>query len=168
MRYTALIGLGSNLHSPINQLTSAIHTISGHKCIQLIKQSSFYQSLPQGPQDQDLFINAVIVVETTLKPKELLLALQEIESKQGKVKLRHWGERCIDLDILFIDQLTLRLKSPDLIVPHPHALNRDFVLIPTLEIAPEWLLPDKSPLKNYLSACLKHDLKVLTLDTKSP
>jgi 2-amino-4-hydroxy-6-hydroxymethyldihydropteridine diphosphokinase len=102
MRYQVLIGLGSNLNGPVEQLTTAIQTIAEHRDIQLNKTSSFYQSHPQGPQDQDLFINAVIFITTTLKPDALLLALQAIETDQGKVKLRHWGERCIDLDILFI------------------------------------------------------------------
>ena len=167
MDYVALLGLGSNLYSPAIQLATAIKSIADHAHIQLHKQSSFYQSLPQGPQDQDLFINAVISIKTSLRPEALLAVLQKIESDQGKVKLRHWGERCIDLDILFMDQLRLHLKAPDLIIPHPHALTRDFVLIPALEIVPEWILPDGGMLKDYLDDCLKHDLKILTQGTKS-
>tara|TARA_B100000446_G_scaffold168717_1_gene173372 strand:- start:370 stop:867 length:498 start_codon:yes stop_codon:yes gene_type:complete len=165
MHYKALLGLGSNLDDPANQLTTAINSISNHQDIELKRCSSFYQSLPQGPQDQDLFINAVVSICTTLAPQELLKLLQKIESNQGKVKVRHWGERCIDLDILFIDQLNIKLTTPDLIVPHPYALVRDFVLVPALEIEPDWVLPNGCMLKQYLDSCLKHDLKVLPSST---
>lgn len=161
MVYKALIGLGSNLNDPVNQLSTAIRRIANHQDIQLERCSSFYQSLPQGPQDQDLFINAVVSIHTNLAPQELLKLLQKIETNQGKVKLRHWGERCIDLDILFIDQLNIKLSAPDLIVPHPYALVRDFVLVPALEVEPDWVLPNGYMLKQYLDSCLKHDLNVL-------
>jgi 2-amino-4-hydroxy-6-hydroxymethyldihydropteridine diphosphokinase len=167
MLKTALIGLGSNLHSPIQQIKTAINSISAYDGIEFIKASSLYESLPQGPQDQERFINAVIKIQTALEPKALLLILQKIECQQGKVKIRHWGERCIDLDILFIDQLTIEQSNPDLHVPHPHALDRDFVLIPALEIAPEWRLPDQTKLKDHLSTCIKHDLKKLSIVLES-
>tara|TARA_R110001592_G_scaffold1911_1_gene11837 strand:+ start:16185 stop:16691 length:507 start_codon:yes stop_codon:yes gene_type:complete len=154
----ALLGLGSNLNKPIQQVHHAIRTLSSHKEIKLLKASSFYKSLPQGPQDQDSFINAVILIQTELEPEALLVLLQEIEYKQGKVKRRHWGERCIDLDILFIDHLIIQQSNPSLIVPHPYALSRDFVLIPALEVAPDWRLPDLSALKDHLSSCTHHEL----------
>ena len=167
MLKSVLIGLGSNLNSPVLQIQTAIHTLSLHDDIELLKTSSFYESQPQGPQDQDIFINAVILIQTELGPEELLLLLQETERHQGKVKVRHWGERCIDLDILFIDQISIKLDNPDLTIPHAHALNRDFVLIPALEIEPEWCLPDQSQLKDYLASCIKHDLKKLPVTYKS-
>ncbi len=167
MLKNALIGLGSNLNNPVQQVQLAIRTLSLHKDIELIKASSLYESLPQGPQDQDRFINAVVLLQTHLEPKKLLLLLQDIESNQGKVKLRHWGERSIDLDILFIDQLTIEQEDPDLSVPHPYALSRDFVLVPALEIAPDWQLPDLSLLKDHLSSCIKHDIKKFSSITES-
>lgn len=160
--YRVLIGLGSNLDSPIEQIHRAIDTIAEHKANRVSACSSLYESLPQGPQDQDNYINAVICVETALDPEALLGFLQSIEQHQGRIKTRHWGERCIDLDILFIEGATTPLKLPHLIIPHPHALSRDFVLIPALEIAADWVLPDGSPLHSALADCLKHDLKKLT------
>jgi|TARA_R110000850_G_scaffold146882_1_gene269074 2-amino-4-hydroxy-6-hydroxymethyldihydropteridine diphosphokinase len=167
MSKNVLIGLGSNLNSPVDQIQEAINTLSLHKDIELIKASSFYESQPQGPQDQDRFINAVILIQTELKPEALLLLLQAIERQQGRVKVRHWGERCIDLDILFIDQTSIKQVNPELIIPHAHALNRDFVLIPALEIVPEWRLPDQSLLKDHLTSCINHDLQKLSLTTNS-
>jgi 2-amino-4-hydroxy-6-hydroxymethyldihydropteridine diphosphokinase len=161
MMYRVLIGLGSNLDSPCLQLQSAIEHISSHEAISLVNCSSFYESLPQGPQDQDNYVNAVIAIDTTLESQTLLAFLQSIEQQQGRVKTRHWGERSIDLDILFMQGPIANINLPDLIIPHPHALTRDFVLIPALEIAPDWCLPDGTPLSERLPYCLKHDLKKL-------
>ena len=140
MSKNVLIGLGSNLDSPVDQIQKAINTLSLHKDIEFIKASSFYESQPQGPQDQDRFINAVILIQTELEPEALLLLLQEIERQQGKVKVRHWGERCIDLDILLFGAETLR--SERLNIPHHEMKNRSFVIEPLLEIAPDLVLPD--------------------------
>lgn len=154
-----LIGLGSNLYQPIEQVKEAINVIKRHPKIKLVTQSSLYSSSPQGPQDQEDFINAVVWIETPMAPPELLLATQAIENQFGRVKTRHWGERVIDLDILFFNQDTFQAQQPDLTIPHPYALERDFVLIPTLEIAADWLLPDGSKLHGYQSLCLNHNLK---------
>lgn len=154
-----LIGLGSNLCDPVLQVQQAIQALTSLPQTQLIRASSLYQSLPQGPQDQDRFCNAVALLETRLTPAELLLTLQAIEQQSGRIKTRHWGERIIDLDILFYGQHTIRLLEPDLSIPHPHALSRDFVLIPALEICPDWRLPDGSSLSSKLAACLDHNLQ---------
>ena len=154
-----LIGLGSNLCDPALQVTKAIAALSSLPQTRLIQASSLYQSLPQGPQDQDRFCNAVALLETRLTPAALLLALQAIEQQSGRIKTRHWGERILDLDLLFYGQHTIRLHDPDLCIPHPHALSRDFVLIPALEICPDWRLPDGSALSSKLDACLDHNLQ---------
>lgn len=155
----ALIGIGSNLNQPKHQVEKAIAALNVLPETQVAKASSLYQSKPQGPQDQNLFCNAVALIETRLNPSQLLLALQNIEQQFGRVKLRHWGERVIDLDVLFYAQESIRLDTPNLTIPHPHALSRDFVMIPALEICPDWELPDGSLLKQHLSACLDHHLQ---------
>ena len=156
-----LIGLGSNLSNPLSQIAAAIKAIKNLPRLHLLAQSHCYQSLPQGPQDQELFCNAVVLVQTDLTPLELLHQLQQIEVTQGRVKLRHWGERIIDLDILFYQDQIFQSQAPDLTIPHPHALSRDFVVIPALEIAPEWQLPDGTRLKDYLRHCLDHRLTLI-------
>lgn len=163
MVYRILIGLGSNLDFPIRQIETAISSIAEHDSISVVKCSSLYESLPQGPQDQNSFINAVIAVDTELEPTQLLAFLQSIERAQGRIKTRHWGERSIDLDILFIENQNSEINLPELTIPHPHALSRDFVIIPALEIEPDWRLPDGSRLSDALSNCLKHDLKKCVL-----
>lgn len=143
----ALIALGSNLENPRLQIKLAFEALSNSPKLRLIAQSSLYVSAPQGPQDQPDFVNAAALVETTLSPSGLLSLLQSIEDDFGRIKTRHWGERIIDLDIAFMDKQ--RVSLPHLEIPHPRALERDFVVLPCLEIAPNWRLPDDTPLSDY-------------------
>jgi 2-amino-4-hydroxy-6-hydroxymethyldihydropteridine diphosphokinase len=154
-----LIGLGSNLDQPQRQVNNAIKAIMAIEDCLFLRASSLYESSPQGPQDQENFCNAVALVSTNLPPKDLLYKLQAIENNFGRVKTRHWGERVIDLDILYYGQSNINLDTPDLHIPHRHALARDFVIIPALEVTPDWCLPDGTYLKDYQEACLNHQLK---------
>lgn len=156
MTEQVLIGLGSNLSSPVQQIKTVIKNIQKIPSVVLLKQSSLYESSPQGPKDQANFINCVILLECSLSAKALLLSLQELEQRQGRIKKQHWGERTIDLDILFYGQQNVDLVDPCLIIPHPQALLRDFVVLPALEITPEWSLPDGSLLKNYIDQDQTH------------
>lgn len=144
-----LIGIGSNLEGPKDQVRKAISTLKDVPDTVLLKASSLYSSKPQGPQDQDDYVNAVALVSTNLSPIQLLLALKNIEAQFGRVKKRHWGERIIDLDIVFYGQDEVELLDPDLVIPHREALNRDFVVMPALEIAPDWVLPNGERLESY-------------------
>lgn len=142
------IGLGSNLDNPSHQLDlaqNALRALSSG-CFQV---SSYYSSKPQGPTDQPDFVNAVVGFCTHLDALDLLAALQAIEQAQGKVKLRHWGERVIDLDLLLYGEQVIDL--PSLQVPHPQLQHRDFVLVPLLEIAPNLSAPGLGLLSNRLT-----------------
>ncbi len=127
---------------------NALAQLKNHPHITLEKYSSFYSSKPLGPQDQPDFINAVCQISTSLPPATLLHETQKIEKNQGRIKLRHWGERCIDLDILLYGNL--HLKSETLTIPHPEISQRDFVLTPLLEIAPNLIIPKVGPLNALL------------------
>mgnify|MGYP000235112462 CR=1 FL=1 len=153
-----LIGLGSNLNKPQQQVAKAIEAIKNIDGIDFQRASSLYESSPQGPQDQENFCNAVVLVSTNTSPEALLLVLQDIENDFGRIKTRHWGERVIDLDILYYGQSIIDIQTPDLQIPHLQALTRDFVIIPALEITPDWCLPDGTLLKNYQEVCLNHQL----------
>ena len=131
---TAYIGIGSNLEDPCLQVNTAILNLDKLPHSNLISQSSIYSSKPQGPQDQPDFVNAVAKITTTLSPLELLSSLQKQEQAQGKIKLRHWGERLIDLDILLFDNV--EINSEKLTIPHSQMHLRDFVLLPLAEIEP--------------------------------
>lgn len=89
---------------------------------------------PWGPQDQPDFINAVVALQTTLDPWELLALCQQLEQQAKRQKLRRWGERSLDVDILLYG--SIRMDEPTLTIPHKGLTARNFVLIPLLEVAP--------------------------------
>lgn len=162
MTIEAIIGIGSNLCEPKRQVQRAFQCLSQRTGMRVLAQSSLYISSPQGPQDQDDYCNAVALIETHLTPIELLQSLQTIEQEFGRVKTRRWGERIIDLDIIFYGHETINQTDPDLSIPHPLALKRDFVVTPTLEVAPSWALPDGTPLGELNSSFTSHNLQKLT------
>ena len=134
------IALGSNLANPQAQLTAALQALNALSDSRLTVVSSFYQSKPLGPQDQPDYVNAVACLETSLAPLALLDELQRIEHEQGRIRLRRWGERTLDLDILlYADHI---IQSERLTVPHYDMHQREFVIIPLVEIAPHLVLPN--------------------------
>ncbi|MDU8924512.1 2-amino-4-hydroxy-6-hydroxymethyldihydropteridine diphosphokinase [Pasteurellaceae bacterium LIM206] len=150
------IALGSNLAHPVTQLNQAVTALAHLPQSKLIAVSSFYQSKPMGPQDQPDYVNAVVCIETTLPPLDLLNALQHIENRQGRVRLRHWGERTLDLDILLYADIIM--QSERLTIPHYDMQRREFVIIPLFEIAPELVLPDGTTLASLMDQFKKHNM----------
>ncbi len=128
----AYIGIGSNQHNPKYHVTKGIREINHLIKTQVLKKSSLYVTLPVGPQNQPDFINAVIKISTLYTAEELLNILQGIEKKHHRKKLRKWGPRTLDLDILIFNDVIL--DTDNLTIPHPEIINREFVLIPLLEI----------------------------------
>lgn len=133
------IGLGSNLGDRENYVGDAVYKVSQIKGIELIRQSSIYETEPEGILNQPKFLNCVIEVKASLTPLQLLQKLQEIEVELGRVRTRRWGARTIDLDILFYGGLTV--KEPNLEIPHPRIANRRFVLEPLAELIPDFKHP---------------------------
>jgi len=144
------IGLGSNLNEPYQQIKTAIVALDTLPENSVIVSSGYYSSKPMGPNDQPDFVNAVVKMETALSPQALLLACQQIELQQGRIKTRHWGERSIDLDILLYAQQ--QLEGDNLSVPHPGICARDFVYLPLLEIAPDIVLPGTGELAKIIES----------------
>lgn len=142
------VGLGSNLSNPAFQLDEACNKLQASSHVLNFRCSSYFHSKPLGPKDQPDFVNAAAVFETDLTPEKLLVMLQEFERHQGRVKLRHWGERLIDLDILLYgDQ---QLNQPNLTIPHPFLIERDFVLLPLAELWPEVMIPGQGQIQNII------------------
>ena len=129
---TAYIALGSNLGDREENLRNALKHLEENE-VQVVKVSTFIETEPYGVTDQPGFINAVCQVETELEPLELLRLLLKIELEMGRVRLRRWGERNIDLDLLLYEDACV--VSEELTLPHPDMQNRDFVLLPLAEIA---------------------------------
>ncbi len=146
------IGLGSNLNTPVEQLSSAAEEIAELADVEVVALSPLYQSQPVGPQNQADYINAVMRIRTRLAPLDLLQQLQNLENKHGRVRDERWGPRTLDLDILLYNDA--RIDLPDLQVPHPELANRAFVLYPLADIAPSDLsITDKVSLKDLLKTC---------------
>ena len=128
------LGLGSNLGDRKENLACAIRLI-GERVGKVLRVSSFIETEPWGFESDNTFVNAVILCETTLTPRQVLRATQKIEREMGRKKKSTDGgyaDRCIDIDILLYDDL--RVDEPDLQIPHPLMLKRDFVMIPLREI----------------------------------
>ena len=128
------MGLGSNLGKKEENIHKAIKLI-GERVGLVVRQSSLITTEPWGFESENSFVNAVILCETELTPREVLHATQKIEREMGRKKKSTNGgyaDRCIDIDILLYDDL--RVDEPDLQIPHPLMLKRDFVMIPLREI----------------------------------
>lgn len=134
----AYVALGSNLGDREENLRTALKHLRENR-VEVINTSTFIETEPYGVTDQPGFVNAVCQVETELAPLELLRLLLSIEQEMGRVRLRRWGERNIDLDLLLYEDVVL--ESEELTLPHPDMQNRDFVLLPLAEIAGEVVHP---------------------------
>lgn len=129
MSVVTYIGLGSNLGDSRQILTEAVQNLT---TLGRVTTSKLYQSPPMGPQDQPNYLNAVARLETDLEALPLLDELQRIEDESGRVRLRRWGERTLDLDLLTYGQENI--QNERLTVPHIGILERDFVVIPLLDL----------------------------------
>lgn len=133
----AFLGLGSNLGDRRRNLRDAVDTLGE----QVVAVSSMYETEPVGgPPRQDDYLNVVVQLDTALEPRQLLAVCHRLESAAGRVRDVRWGPRTLDVDILWIDGVTL--DSEDLTIPHPRLFKRRFVLVPLSELAPELLPPD--------------------------
>lgn len=129
MTTVTYIGLGSNLGDSRQILLEAVQKLA---TLGTVKTSRLYQSPPMGPQDQPNYLNAVAQLETDLAPLVLLNELQRFEQESGRVRLRRWGERTLDLDLLIYGQE--HIQNDRLTVPHVGLFERDFVVIPLLDL----------------------------------
>lgn len=154
------IGLGSNIDDPLDRLSEAYQHLTAQADLSATGLSKVYISSPQGPPDQPDFYNAVAGFTASLSPHKLLTTLLNIETQMGRKRLRHWGERCIDLDLLLYG--TAVIATDALILPHPRAHERRFVLDPLSELlGTDYVMPGQPPLKTLLSRCTQQTISVL-------
>lgn len=139
----AVIALGANLGDARAALSGASEAIETTPGIGLIAQSSVYSTAPIGGVEQPDYLNAVVIVETTLSPRELLDRLHEIENAWHRTREVRWGPRTLDLDL--IDYAGVTSADPELTLPHPRAHERAFVLVPWLEADSEAALTGLGP-----------------------
>jgi 2-amino-4-hydroxy-6-hydroxymethyldihydropteridine diphosphokinase len=127
----AFLSLGSNLGDRRKQLAEAIGSLGSW----VAAVSPVYETDPVGGPDQGRFLNLVVELHTELTPRELLAVCHRLESAAGRVRQERWGPRSLDVDIVWIDGVTL--DEPDLQIPHPRMHERRFVLAPLADLAPE-------------------------------
>lgn len=130
--------LGSNLGDRAGQITRAMTALHTPQ-VRILESSDMYQTAPWGVEDQPVFLNSVVAYSTSLSPLDLWNHCRNIEVAAGPRKQRHWGERHLDIDILYYGQRVLH--HPSLSVPHPRIADRLFTLVPLVQIASEWLHP---------------------------
>ncbi len=134
------LGLGSNKGDRLKYISEAVHLIAESKDCKIVKCSSVYETTPYGGIVQGNFYNAVIEVSTELNLESFYRFVKEIEKQIGrKENYQHWGPREIDIDILFFNNLIY--NSDKLTVPHKEILLRDFVIVPLIEIAGDFIHP---------------------------
>lgn len=156
----AYIGLGSNLADPASQLQKAVEALRNLPQSRLTALSRIYRSRPMGPTDQPDYLNAVAMLDTTLEADKLLDALQAIEKEQGRVRgPQRWGPRTLDLDLLLYGAECIATER--LQVPHPGIAERNFVLYPLADVAPDLVLPDGRSLQQLLATCSSDGLAVI-------
>ena len=136
--YSTILHTGSNIGNRIANLQLANALIKkqiGH----LHLASKYYHTKAWGVTEQPDFINQAIWVETKQSPQEILQHIQEIEATMGRIRLEKWGERLIDIDLIFYENWVI--DEENLQVPHPFLQERNFVLVPLQEIAADWVHP---------------------------
>jgi 2-amino-4-hydroxy-6-hydroxymethyldihydropteridine diphosphokinase len=142
------VGLGSNLGEREATLWKALEGLGATEGIEVVAVSSFRETDPVGVVDQPRFVNAAAALETSLRPRELLERLLDVERSLGRDRAveERWGPRTVDLDLLLYGGESI--DEPGLEVPHPRLTERAFVLEPLLELDPDLRLPDGRPLRD--------------------
>ena len=137
----AYLCLGSNAKDSFKLIEQALSFLDLSEGIKIIRSSSLYETEPWGVKDQNWFLNMVAEIKTNLSPQDLLVKCNQVESALGRnrEKERHWGERPIDIDIIFYDSVVM--NSELLTIPHKYMHKRAFVLVPLLEIIPDFNHP---------------------------
>jgi len=144
------LGLGSNVGDKIENIRKVIKEFLLDIRFADVEYSSLYESVPYGEIEQKNFINGVISFSTDLSVDDLFLYTKELEKKIGRVKREVWGPREIDIDILLYEKSVV--ENDKLSIPHKDLLNRDFVLIPLIELNENLIHPiEKKKLKSFLS-----------------
>ena len=157
--YQALIALGSNLAKPVEQLKGAIACLKKNNAIAIVAVSHFYRTAPVGYANQPDFINAAICVQTSLTPMGLLRVLNQIEDDFGRVRTFQNAPRTLDLDL--IDYAEQIWNTERLILPHPRAHERGFVLQPLSDMVPKHHLGQYGRIEQLLQQVDVSDIECL-------
>lgn len=160
------LSLGSNKGDRVGFIQQANSLLNGFESINVVQSSSLYETEPWGVDSENWFVNAVIQVRTSLSPKLLLAQCQKVETLLGRNRELegHYGDRNIDIDILFYDNLIM--NEEDLVIPHKYMHERAFTLVPMLELAPEMVHPILKKSMNVLYEELENPEMVYLYGTR--
>jgi 2-amino-4-hydroxy-6-hydroxymethyldihydropteridine diphosphokinase len=148
--HVVYLALGSNVGNRAANLKDAIASLPPQ--MEVKAKSKVYETPPWGYADQEKFLNQVLMAKTYLEPEPLLKHLKRLEVALGRIASFQNGPRLIDIDILFYDDLVF--ESPALVIPHPHVHERGFVLLPMLDIAPDFVHPVKQKsIRTLIAGC---------------
>lgn len=136
------LGLGGNLGDPVAAFAGALEALDQHPQVTVRARSSVYRTAPWGKTDQPDFSNMAALVETVMPARELLSFCLLIETAAGRRRLQPWGPRTLDIDLLTYGSESI--SEAGLVLPHPHLLERAFVLVPLAEIVPEMIVAGRS------------------------
>ena len=148
MTERAYLALGSNVGDRLLNLERAVRHLNAAPGLRVLRSSRVYETAPVGPVQPD-YLNAVVEVETMLRPRSLLEACLGVEAAMGRVRAERWGPRIVDVDVLtFGDE---QIDEPGLRIPHPRLHERLFALEPLLELDPALVLPGRGPLAEIVA-----------------
>lgn len=151
MTNSAHLLLGTNLGNKFENLDKAKNLLQERVGF-VQKESSIYETEAWGNTNQPSFLNKVVLIETSINPVDLLVKILKIEEDLGRIRFEKWGERIIDIDILYYNSIVI--TEDDLVIPHPEIENRRFTLEPLVEISPEFIHPTlKSTNQELLNQC---------------
>jgi 2-amino-4-hydroxy-6-hydroxymethyldihydropteridine diphosphokinase len=149
-KHIIYLALGSNMGDRLENLKEAIAALPPQMVVKA--KSHVYETPPWGYEDQPMFLNQVLKVQTYLGPEPLLKHIKRLETALGRKPSFQNGPRLIDIDILFYDDLVL--NTPALTLPHPHLHERGFVLLPLMDIAPDLIHPvTKKSVREMVADC---------------
>ena len=157
-----IFGLGSNLNNPVMQLQNALNNLSMYFALQ--KVSNTYKSQSLLKDNQEDYYNIAVLAKTDKTPQEILTITQKIEKDMGRIKLKKWGERVIDIDI--IDYNREIFKSDNLEIPHNQMIYRSFVLKPLQDIMPDYIHPELKISVQDMINNLKDDYNITICQNK--
>ena len=160
--HRAALGLGGNLGDPPATMARALQLLDGHDAVAVRTVSPLYRTPPWGKMDQAWFYNCCALVDTTLDPKPLLEQCLSTEQALKRVRRERWGPRLIDIDVLTYD--CVRLEEERLTIPHPHMLERAFVLVPLADIAGDLEVSGRA-VSEWLARCDVSGIEAVGRDT---
>ena len=146
--HRVVLALGANLGDRLDTLNQALRLVAAAERCRITAVSAVFETDPVGGPEQPPYLNAIALLSTDESPHQLLRRCQRIEVELGRQRLVRWGPRTVDLDLISIDDL--RIDSDELILPHPRAASRAFVLVPWAEVDPTAELAGAGPIADLL------------------